>query len=168
MQKFQLKICLFVFTIIVFAGCTNSTPTSKSSQDTTSVTTSTGKTQVDSSAAHLTYTNKSLGFSLELPASWKDKYSIDETDTSVAFLHKESVGKSSAQGELFVVIRYPGKMTNEQAQQGAGVRSLVLSTDKYSYVLAYPSGVEYTTETQNDYIKMSADIASISKTVKKY
>jgi ribulose-5-phosphate 4-epimerase/fuculose-1-phosphate aldolase len=116
----------------------------------------------------LTYTNKDLGFSLELPASWENKYSIDELDNSVAFLHTESKLKTRAQGELFAIIRYPGKMTNEQAQNGAGMRSLVFTTDKYSYVLATPSGVEYSDETEDDYLKMSADIASILKTVKKY
>ncbi|MNI59366.1 hypothetical protein D3C73_1145250 [compost metagenome] len=121
-----------------------------------------------SSKSSLTYTNKNLGFSLEIPASWEDKYSIEEIDNCVAFLHTESNENSRAQGQLFAIIRYPGIMTNEQAQNGAGMRSLVFTTDTYSYVLAYPSGVEYTDETEEDYLKMSADIAGILKTVKKY
>ena len=144
-----------------------SSPTASIAPDTTPVTTST-IAQVDSSTAYLTYTNSKLGFSLELPASWQDKYLIDESGNAVAFLHKESVKKSSAEGTLFTIIRYPGKMTSEQAQNGAGMRSLVLSTDDYSHVLAYPSGVEYTDETEDDYLKMSEDIASILKTVKEY
>lgn len=185
MPKSQLKIGLFVFTIMVFSGCTNATPTSteepnspvvtsKSSPtasiapDTTPVTTSTVP-QADSSTAYLTYTNVNLGFSLELPASWQDKYLIDESGNTVSFLHKESVGKSGAQGALFAVIRYPDIMTNEEAQNGGGgMRSLVFTTDKYSYVLITPTGVEYTDETEDDYLEMSEDIASIMKTVKKY
>lgn len=195
MRKIQLKICLFAFTIIVFTGCTNSTtstsakesnspvvtskasptasiaPTSssKSSPNATPVTTSPEKTQVDLSAAYLTYTNKNLGFSLELPASWENKYSIDELDNTVAFLHTESKLKSGAQGQLFVIIRYPGKMTKEQALiGGGGMRSLLFTTDTYTYVLITPTGVEYSDETEDDYLKMSADIAWILKTVKKY
>lgn len=193
MRKFQLEICLFALTIIVFTGCTNSTSTSpkesnspvvtskaspttliaptssKGSPDTTSVTTSPDKTQVDFSADYLTYTNKNLGFSLELPSSWENKYSIDELDNTVAFLHTESKLKSGAQGQLFVIIRYPGKMTNEQALiGGGGMRSLLFTTDTYSYVLITPTGVEYSDETEDDYLKMSADIAWILKTVKKY
>lgn len=130
--------------------------------------TSTGKTQADSSAAYLTYTNKNLGFSLELPASWENKYSIDVLENSVAFLHTQSKLKSGAQGELFVIIRYPGKMTNAQVLLGGGgMRSLVFTTDKYTYVLATPTGVEYSDETEDDYLNMSADIPSILKTVKK-
>ncbi|WP_310830687.1 hypothetical protein [Paenibacillus pedocola] len=191
MQKSQLKIYLFAFTIIVFSGCTNSTPAStkesnspvvtskasptvsiaptslKSSPDATPVTTSPDQTQVDSSAAYLTYTNKNLGFSLELPSSWENKYSIEEIDNYVAFLHTDSNLKTRAQGELFVIIRYPGNMTNEQVLLGGGgMRSLVFTTDKYSYVLATPTGVEYSDETEDDYLKMSADIPWILKTVK--
>ncbi len=136
---------------------------------TTPVTTPPDQTQADSSAAYLTYSNKDLGFSLELPASWKNKYSIKEIDNYVAFLHTESKLKTRAQGELFVIIRYPGKMTNEQVLLGGGgMRSLVFTTDKYSYVLATPTGVEYSDETEDDYRKMSADIPWILKTVKKY
>ncbi|WP_151736886.1 hypothetical protein [Paenibacillus tengchongensis] len=166
MRKLQLKIGLFVVSIMVLSGCTNSAPASTQESNSPAVTSKASPAASIVPTATSKYTNKNLGFSLELPASWENKYSIDENDTAVAFLHKESIGKSSAQGELFAIIRYPGKMTTEQAQQGAGVRSLVLSTDKYSYVLAYPSGVEYTDETKDDYIKMSEDIAAISKTVK--
>ena len=137
---------------------------------TTPVTTSTGKTQVDSSAAYLTYyTNKNLGFSLELPASWENKYSIEELGNVVSFLHTESNLKTSAQGVVFVVIRYPGKMTKEQVLLGGGgMRKLLFTTDNYTYVLATPTGVEYSDDTEADYLKMSADITWILKTVKKY
>lgn len=180
MQKFQLKICLFACTIIVLSGCTNSTPTSTKESNSPVVTskasptasiapTSPDQTQANPSAASLTYTNKNLGFSLELPASWENKYSIDEIDNSVGFLHTESDLKTSAQGLLFAIIRYPGKMTNEQALiGGGGTRSLVFTTDNYSYVLITPTGVEYSDETEDDYLEMSADIAWILKTVKKY
>ncbi|WP_150271880.1 hypothetical protein [Paenibacillus tepidiphilus] len=162
MRRFQLNIILFIFTITMLSGCT-----SKASPA-ASIAPASDSTQADSYADYFTYTNPSLGFSLELPASWNNKYSVEEFDNYAVFLHKESIGKSSAQGQLFAIIRYPGKMTNEQAQNGAGMRSLVFTTDQYSYVLAYPSGVEYTDETEADYSQMSADIAAISETVKEY
>jgi hypothetical protein len=194
MRKFRLEICLLACTIIIVSGCTNSTPastkesnapavtskasptasiapasSSKSSPDAAPVTASPDQAQADSSAANLTYTNKNLGFSLELPASWENKYSIEAIDNSVLFLHTESDLQTSAQGVLFAVIRYPGKMTKEQALIGAGsTRSLLFTTDNYTYVLITPTGVEYSEETEEEYLRMSADIAWILKTVQKY
>jgi hypothetical protein len=118
------------------------------------------------SANGIVYANSEVGFSLTLPASWKEQYSVIPSDTSVSFLHKESAEQSGREnGVLFSIIRYDGKLA-EKDVVGAGKRYLVAQTDKYSYVLAYPSGVEYTDTSKAGYQKLTADIDKIGKTVK--
>lgn len=67
-------------------------------------------------------------------------------------------------GVLFSIIRYNGKLTAKDVA-GAGKKYLVAQTNKYSYVLAYPSGVEYTGTSKAGYQKLAADIDKIGKTV---
>ena len=67
-------------------------------------------------------------------------------------------------GVLFSIIRYDGKLAAKDVA-GAGKRYLVAQTNKYSYVLAYPSGVEYTDTSKAGYQKLAADIDKIGKTV---
>ena len=114
----------------------------------------------------IVYTSSQVGFSLTLPASWKGQYSVIPSDTCVSFLHKESAEQSGREnGELFSIIRYDGKLAAKDVV-GAGERYLVAQTDKYSYVLAYPSGVEYSDASMAGYHKLEADIDKIGKTVK--
>ena len=115
------------------------------------------------SANGIVYTNSEVGFSLTLPASWAEQYSVIPSATSVAFLHKESAEQTGREiGVLFNIIRYDGKLATVV---GAGERYLVAQTNKYSYVLAYPSGVEYTDSSKVGYQKLAADIDKIGKTV---
>ena len=114
----------------------------------------------------IVYTNSKAGFSLTLPASWKEQYSVIPSATCVSFLHKESAEQTGREsGVLFSIIRYDGKLA-EKDVVGAGTRYLVAQTNEYSYVLAYPSGVEYTDAAKAGYQKLEADIDKIGKTVK--
>ncbi len=114
----------------------------------------------------IVYTDSPVGFSLTLPALWEGQYSVIPSDTCVSFLHKESAEQSGREnGVLFSIIRYDGKLEAKDVV-GAGERYLVAQTDKYSYVLAYPSGVEYTDASMTGYHKLEADIDKIGKTVK--
>ena len=116
------------------------------------------------SANGIGYTNSEVRFSLTLPASWAGQYRIISSATSVSFLHRESEQDGSKTGVLFSVTRYDGKLAAKDVA-GAGKRYLVAQTNKYSYVLAYPSDVEYTATSKAGYQKLAADIDKISKTV---
>lgn len=111
------------------------------------------------------YTSSEAGFSLTLPASWAGQYGVISSATSVSFLHKESEAQAgSKMGVLFSILRYNGKLAAKDVV-GAGKRYLVAQTNKYSYVLACPSGVEYTDTSKAGYQKLAADIDKIGKTV---
>lgn len=115
------------------------------------------------------YTSNALGFSITLPSSWQGKYRvydcIYEGANYVSFIHKGLYLDSNI-GTLFTIKRVDGKLTPDEAKIGAGQRRLLISTNKYSYVLAYPSDVQYTDEFEADYNKMSADIEEIGKSIK--
>lgn len=174
-MKFRklLFICLSAL-LILSAGCsatngdaissgTNSAAKSLSSGSPSNspVTTDSSSTSAD----EIGYTNSEVGFSLSLPASWLGQYRIISSATSVSFLHKESEGQAgNKMGVLFSIIRYDGKLAAKDIV-GAGKRYLVAQTNKYSYVLAYPSDVEYTDTSKAGYQKLAADIDKIGKTV---
>ena len=126
----------------------------------------TSATASSTAANGIVYTNSKVGFSLTLPASWKEQYSVIPSATCVLFLHKESAEQTGREsGVLFSIIRYDGKLAAKDVV-GAGEKYLVAQTDEYSYVLAYPSGVEYTDASMAGYHKLEADIDKIGKTVK--
>ncbi|WP_326975107.1 copper amine oxidase N-terminal domain-containing protein [Caproicibacter sp. BJN0012] len=116
------------------------------------------------SADEIGYTNSEVRFSLTLPASWAGQYRIISSAASVSFLHRESEEDGSKTGVLFSIIRYDGKSAAKDVV-GAGKRYLAAQTNEYSYVLAYPSGVEYTDTSKAGYQKLAADIDKIGKTV---
>ncbi len=111
------------------------------------------------------FTSSKIGFSITLPISWQGKYIVREYEDYATFIYKDSE-KVGDIGNLFSIQRFNGKLTPEEAKQGAGYRYLLASNDKYSYVLSNPSGVEYTEKTEAEYNKLSADIEAIGKTIK--
>jgi hypothetical protein len=118
------------------------------------------------SADEIGYTNSEVGFSLTLPASWAGQYGVFSSATSASFFYKGSDEDQagSKMGVLFSIIRYDGKLAAKDAA-GAGKRYLVAQTNQYSYVLAYPSDIEYTDTSKAGYQKFAADIDKIGKTV---
>jgi hypothetical protein len=115
-------------------------------------------------ATGIEYTNHRLGFSLTLPASWAGKYSVWDNTMSVEFIHKHSMETSGASGLLFYVF-LADEMT-EGVLGGAGGRNLVAQTDSFYYVLAGPSGVEFSDESEAEYNEMYSHIGEIIGTVK--
>lgn len=165
------KIMAICICAVILSGCISckSVPSSGSSSTSSNPSNSLVTTDLSSnstSANGIVYTNGEVGFSLTLPASWAEQYSVIPSTTSVLFLHKESAEQTGREnGVLFSIIRYDGKLAAKDVV-GAGERYLVAQTNEYSYVLAYPSGVEYTDTSKAGYQKLAADIDKIGKTVK--
>jgi len=110
------------------------------------------------------YTNRRLGFSLKLPASWAGKYGVRDGDSSVEFVHKRSEETFDASGLLFYIF-----LTDEMTEGvlgGAGERHLLAQTETVYYVFAGPSGVEFSDESEAEYVEMYGRIAEIIETVK--
>jgi len=117
------------------------------------------------SANGIVYTNSKIGFSLTLPALWAGQYSVVPSATSVSFLHKQLAEQPGGTGGvLFSIIRYDGKLESADVV-GAGERYLVAQTNEYSFVLAYPSDVEYTAASEASYQDLASNIDEIGETV---
>lgn len=167
-MKKILAICLCA---VILSGCvscgsvsSSGSPSTSSNPSISPVATASSSSSNSVSANEIVYTNSEMGFSLTLPALWAGQYSAIPSATSVLFLHKESAEQTGREnGVLFSIIRYDGKLATVV---GAGKRYLVAQTSKYSYVLAYPSDVEYTDTSKAGYQKLAADIDKIGKTVK--
>jgi hypothetical protein len=114
----------------------------------------------------LEYSNSVLGFSLKLPASWSECYSVFEGVESASFDYVQSKETTAANGTLFSIVRINGLLTPEEAKEGLGERCLAAQTDAYAYVLCRPSDPGYAGAYAAEYLKMCGDIEAILKTVK--
>lgn len=88
------------------------------------------------------YENKELGFSIEFPSTWKDKYSVelnigDESSSSVVIT-------TSWGGALCYIFRNTQEEWQEMQQMESPVDySLLSENDEYAYILIPASDVQY-------------------------
>lgn len=94
-------LVLFLFTIILFVGCTNiddehfqSQPTQATSQPTKTPTQSPDRAPSSSDSDSIVYTNKQYGFQFSLPESWKG-YSIVKSHWEGNTMDKNASKKTS-------------------------------------------------------------------------
>lgn len=85
-------ITLFVFSLL-FTGCTAKQNSISTSATATTATKQEEQKDTKPSQENILYTNKEVGFSLKIPASWEDSYRIVESDdgTGIDFYF---IGKS--------------------------------------------------------------------------
>ncbi len=121
------------------------------------------KLTVDKSVG-INYTSDKFGFSVTLPRSWEGQFTAEQEEMAVLFRLKKAAELNDI-GVLFMIIRNEAILTPEEAMNGAGARKLLLVTDKYSYVLAYPSDVQYDDTTEAEYRMAAMDIAAIANTI---
>lgn len=109
------------------------------------------------------YVNQELGFSVEFPGTWKDKYTVetnpsDESGSSV-------VVSTTWGGTLCYVFRYT---TEEWAESGYGESIPVEyrvsgKSDHYVYLMLFPGDVQYdpgNEEQVDTYNEMRTDLLS--------
>lgn len=88
-----------------------------------------------------TYKNAQLGFSLELPSSWKEDCEIVENGSSVMFYNSAN-HKYDGGGLLFYIERMDGTLSNEQINEPGG-RIVAAHANGYTYVAGTPTDVQY-------------------------
>jgi len=102
--------------------------------------------------APIQYVNERLGFSIELPASWNGKYSIETSAFernggiagAVSFYHNPTIDELGYGGYLFALGRAPGEnYTEDDPPIYAGGCQFLAVTGGYTYFINFPSGVEY-------------------------
>lgn len=118
-----------------------------------------------------------LGFSIELPEEWNDiiGINVNYVETSpdggarIEFYHKEIREASPDQGTLFYIDRWLGTWTESAPPLQEGQSSVVLQTNKYTYMLRTPIVSQYNendSEMVSSYKSMISQIDTIKSSVK--
>ncbi|HBC32635.1 MAG TPA: hypothetical protein DC024_15480 [Clostridiales bacterium] len=107
------------------------------------------------------YKNESLGFSLNFPKEWKDKYEIEESDNYISVFDKQ-IYDTGQGGLLFTINRTIGEMITQQDMNMEPVPTkIILQGNGYTYFYRLPSDVNYPVndeELSKHYQEMSEQI----------
>ncbi|HHV98641.1 MAG TPA: hypothetical protein GXX36_03550 [Clostridiaceae bacterium] len=111
------------------------------------------------------YINEKLGFSLNFPVEWKDRYIIEESDDNISVFCKKVYDKYKGAGLLFTMQRAVGELITEADMQQAPVmQQIVLQGNGYTYFTRRPSDIQYPPddeEVSSDYETMSEQIINV-------
>lgn len=116
----------------------------------------------------IVYNNEMLGFSLQFPADWQDKYIIEETDTNITLFNKK-IYEEVGGGLLFTIERMIGELVTEADMKEAPVsQQIILQGNGYTFFTVMPSDVQYPVdnkELSREYVAMAEQIASITEMI---
>ncbi len=85
----------------------------------------------------LLYKNEAMGFTLEFPAEWKDRYIIKEMQNYIYVFSKmanENYKSGGNGGFLFSIERFTGELVTEELVNTAVYGKIILRGNGYSYV----------------------------------
>ncbi|MFC7680363.1 hypothetical protein [Paenibacillus sp. GCM10028914] len=125
---------------------------------------------VEDEQTPIVYENKKYGFSLELPADWKDRYTVMDEDHVIHFAN-EANNKAGIGGIVFTVSVF----TEEKwAQEGEELMSAIRieevgRSDGKVYTMNTPTDVQYSSsdkKLEEQYMDMSEDVNGIKSTFK--
>ena len=89
------------------------------------------------------YKNEALGFSLNFPKEWEDKYSIEESDNYISVFDKQ-IYDTGQGGLLFTINRTIGEMIAQQDMNMEPVPTkIILQGNGYTYFYRLPTDVNY-------------------------
>ncbi len=114
------------------------------------------------------YKNENLGFSLDIPKSWNEKFIVEEEGDKVYFLH-DPKNLNLQPGLLFIIERKIGSLIREEDLKAhPSQKRLLLQEAGYSFIEVKPSDIQYdpTHEIYNDYKSMVEDIPFITDSIK--
>lgn len=107
------------------------------------------------------YKNERLGFSLNFPKEWEDKYLIEESDNYISIFDKQ-IYDTGQGGLLFTINRTIGEMiTQEDMNMEPVATKIILQGNGYTYFYRLPSDVNYPVndeELSKHYQEMSEQI----------
>ena len=113
------------------------------------------------------YESEALGFSLNLPEEWKNKYIVEESEASIEVFSKKVYEEyNKGTGLLFTIVRTVGELITEQDMQQAPQRQqILLQGNGYTYYIRWPSDVQYPVdneEVSSEYKSMSQQIENVA------
>ena len=126
----------------------------------------------------IVYKNKKYGFSLIFPATWKDKYYVEETyndpetNDRIGIYHKKTWERDKA-GRLFTIDIYTPKEWETKGKilaDAVGVQAKY-ENDKAVFAITYPTDVQYVDEHDDkelfeEYKQMDKDVYKIVQSFK--
>ncbi len=174
------KIVCILFTLwllILAVGCSSENSDSQSASKVTnsasiSPTTTSDKTIIDNTSTQpsngsIEFKSDKLGFSFIIPESWKNKYRIEENDTSVSLYFKpSSKSESDGQGLFFTIIKKTEDL-NENIYDTIGTTRYIQAKG-ITYLIGGPTDVNFSDSNPEFKIfqNMKKDILDILKTLK--
>lgn len=123
------------------------------------------------------YENNLLGFSLKLPEDWVNLIGIKENyveysqdgGAGIEVYHIATREAQPDKGTLFYIDRWMGTWTESNPPLPTDQNSIILQTDKYTYMLRTPNDIQYNEEDANmkeSYNSMRPQIDIIKTSVK--
>lgn len=116
------------------------------------------------------YKNENLGFSLEFPESWNNRYIIKESEDSIYIYSKEVYNSAYGMGRLFTIQRQTGELiTEEDIREGPVPIKILLKGNGYTYFSISVTDVQYPSNDKalsNEYLSLSEEIGSVYKSIK--
>ena len=111
---------------------------------------------------NIIYKNETLGFSLEFPRDWKDKYIIEESVDNIFIFNKKVYENDNKAGRLLTIERVTGELiTKEDMQQAPVGEQIILQGNGYTYFTIEPSDVQYPPDNE----ELSSDYKAMSKRI---
>lgn len=117
----------------------------------------------------LFYKNEDLGFTLDFPAEWKDRYIIYESQGSMSVYSKKVRETYKDWGLLFRIERFTGELITEEAVNTAVYGKILLRGNGYSYVMRTAQGGAFIIEDEKisaEYKDMQDKRADVCQTIK--
>lgn len=117
----------------------------------------------------IVYENKVLGFSLELPKEWEDRYVAEERENGVSFFSKKVYEQYNGMGLLFTIVRDIGELITEQdMQQAPQMQQILFQGNGYTYYIRWSSDVQSPMEEElsDDYMAMSKQVSKVAKSIR--
>jgi hypothetical protein len=110
------------------------------------------------------YKNETLGFSLEFPSDWRDKYIIKESVDNISIFNKKIYENYDQAGWLLTIERVTGELiTKEDMQQAPVSQKIILQGNGYTYFTIEPSDVQYPPDNK----ELSSEYQAMSKRIPK-
>ncbi len=115
------------------------------------------------------YMNSSLGITIQFPGNWQDKYILIENENSITAYNKkvyeDVTNGGEGGGQLFSFERMVGELITQKDMDQEPVKTeIVLQGNGYTYIVRYPSDVQYPPvdeELSKDYISMYEQIPEV-------
>ena len=117
----------------------------------------------------ITYKNETLGFSLNFPGDWEDKYLIKESEENISIFCKKIYENDDWGGLLLSIERQIGELiTDEDMLQAPVGQQIILQGNGYTYFARIPSDVQYppdNEELSREYKALFEEVLDISHSI---